>query len=377
MTARSSHRIGFATAVLALMVAACDAGSDGSGTSTSSGSGGSGGDADGGSTSTTPGTGGSGGVFNPTGSGGAGADDNCLETSQEGTISPLDIIVLLDRSASMQGALWDGSVSALTSFFQMPGGADVSAALSYFPPPGSADECQPASYEPPHVPIVDLATSAGTLVTDLGGQSPAGDYTPTKAALYGTLVYANDYQDLNPDHVVVVVLASDGDPNECRSTNPENIADIAALAATALNYNGVRTYVVAIAGATVSNLDQIAAAGGTGAAIDVTSDIMLFQQAMDDIRREVLACEFVIPEPEGQDFDPSKVNVEYTPGNGDPTENLPQADNLADCGDQPGWYYDNPSAPTKIILCPASCDIVQADDMAGVDFIFGCPTIVN
>jgi hypothetical protein len=358
-------------ALIGASIAACSAGradgtsSSSSGKSSSSSTGGAGGA---GGDIFTVGAGGEGG-FLPSGSGGG---ENCLESSQEAIVSPLDVMVLLDRSGSMSGALWDGSVAALESFFQNPGATEISAGISYFPPPGNALECQPSSYDPPHVPVVDLATDAATLVSDMQSQTPAGDDTPTYAGLYGTLVYANDYQDQNPDHVVIVVLASDGDPTACNT----DVGDISDLAATAHAYNGVRTFVIAIQGATVANLDQIAAAGGTMAALDVTSDITQFQQALDDIRKEVLACEYVIPDPEDQEFDPTKVNVEYTSGAGD-TESIPQADDLADCGDDPGWYYDNPQNPTKIIFCPATCDLIQSDDMAKVDFIFGCPTIVN
>jgi hypothetical protein len=174
--------------------------------------------------------------------------------------------------------------------------------------------------------------------------------------------------------VVIVVLASDGDPTSCNT----NIQDIASLADTALAYNGVRTFVIAIAGSTVANLDQIAAAGGTQAAFDVTNDITLFAQKMDEIRKEVLACELLIPDPgNGDEFDPTKVNVSYTPGDGSMAQDIPQAQDLDDCGGNPGWYYDNPAAPTKILLCPATCTTVQADDMAKVDFVFGCPTVLN
>lgn len=306
------------------------------------------------------------------GAGGAGGSEGCLEEEATATVSPLDIIVLLDRSGSMEGALWDGAVNALTSFFQNPGGNDISAGINYFPAPNGA-ECQRSSYNPLHVPIVSLATDAATLVSDMQGQTPSGAYTPTHGGMYGTLQFANTYQDQNPTHVVITVLASDGDPTSCNT----NITDIAALAQTVYDYNGVRTFVIAIQGATLANLDQIAAAGGTVAAYDVTTDVTLFAQKLDEIRKEVLACEFIIPDPTSGDFDPTKVNVSYTPGNGDPTQDLPQASDLADCGNMPGWYYDNATAPTKITLCPATCAVVQADDMAKVDFVFGCPTILN
>src|SRR5690606_18079613 len=154
-------------------------------------SGGAGGEA---STTTTSGEGGAGGLsFVGSGGMGTGGEMGCLAEEAEATTSPLDIVVLLDRSGSMAGSLWNGSVSALTSFFQSPGGADISAAISYFPPPVETGVCQPGSYNPPHVPLTSLANPSA-LIDDMQLQDPGGDYTPTWGGLYGALLYANELQ---------------------------------------------------------------------------------------------------------------------------------------------------------------------------------------
>jgi hypothetical protein len=170
---------------------------------------------------------------------------------------------------------------------------------------------------------------------------------------------------------VVVVLASDGDPTSCNSA----IADIANIAATAYAFNGVRTYAVAIQGATVTNLDQIAASGGTGQAIDITADVTELSAKLTEIRA-TLACEFDIPPPSDGEFDPTQLNVEYSPGNGDPKETIPQVAGPSACGPDGGWYYDNPNVPTKVTFCTATCDRVKQDANAKVRFVFGCPTVV-
>ena len=51
--------------------------------------------------------------------------------------------------------------------------------------------------------------------------------------------------------------------------------------------------------------------------------------------------------------------------------------NLASCpasGD--GWYYDNPAAPTQIILCPSTCTAVEGDMTGEVDVTLGCTTVI-
>jgi len=169
-----------------------------------------------------------------------------------------------------------------------------------------------------------------------------------------------------------VVFASDGDPNSCPG-NENQIPVISGLASSALNYNGVQTYVIAIAGATLSNLNQIASAGGTGVAYDVTNDINAFSQKMAEIRATALACEYLLPPPpEGEVLDINKVAVSYTPGGGGVPKQIPKAEDAGDCGSGEGWYYDNDVTPTKVLLCPASCQTVQSDGEAKVDVLFGC-----
>jgi len=329
----------------------------------------------GGGGSTASGTGGAeggaGGTFDPGQTDGGPSDSEiCEAVSADAEDIPLDMLILLDRSGSMMGTMWSSTVSALTQFFTDPDSAEISAALTYFPVP-SGDTCDEANYNPPHVPLVLLGTDAQTLVSSMNSNNASGG-TPTYAAMHGSLQWATAHKDQNPEHAVIIVLASDGDPTSCDTSIP----NIAALAASAYNYNGVQTYAIAIQGATVSNLNQIAQAGG-GQAFDVTSDITLFKAKMDEIREQALGCEYLIPEVEGQEFEPTKVNVTYTPGGGGQPETIPQADNLGDCGNSPGWYFDDPLEPTKIFLCPASCTIIQNDPDAQVEFAFGCPVIRN
>ncbi len=197
-------------------------------------------------------------------------------------------------------------------------------------------------------------------------------------SLWGTLSFLTAHQDANPDRVVIAVLASDGQPNGCPG-NQNDIASLAMLAQSAYLYNGVRTYAVAIHGSSVADLNQIAAAGGTTAALDVTTDINLFKQKMEEIRNDALGCEYDIADFEqmgNDEFDPTKLNLTYTPSGGSP-KTIPKAENELDCGGSDGWYYDDPVDPTKVYLCPKTCTEVQGDAEAAVDFQFGCPTLVN
>jgi len=306
-------------------------------------------------------------------------DEGCAAEDVQAELVQLDMVILLDRSGSMSGTKWDGSTTALKTFVNDPASAGINVGIEYFPidNPPDGNDCNFIHYETLAVDVAALPGNAPALVTSIDFQDPNGGDTPTYGGLKGALFVATGLQDANPDHKVIVVLASDGDPNSCPA-NQNDIPVIAGLAKSAFNYNGVQTYAIAIAGSTVANLNQIAAAGGTTAAFDVTNDISLFSQKMKEIQAAALTCEFNIPPPpRGETLDPTLVNVSYTPGGlGNPTK-IPKADDLADCGSGEGWYYDSAANPTKIILCPASCKIVQADTKAKMSVAFGCVSTPN
>ncbi|MGK4007316.1 vWA domain-containing protein [Sorangium sp. So ce1036] len=301
-------------------------------------------------------------------------DASCAQTSAQATLLPLDMLILLDRSGSMLGSKWSGVTSAISRFVNDTASAGMNVGLTYFPRGAAGqNDCEHTSYEALAVPFGELPTNTSALTASIQDTSPSGG-TPMRPALQGVLANATAYQDANPSHKVIVVLATDGDPSGCASNT---VANTAELAQRALNYNGVQTYVIAVEGSTVSNLDQIAAAGGTTRAFDVTADVSAFSAKMAEIRASALPCELLVPEPPlGAILDQSRVAVRLASGSSGELE-IPRADDQADCGAGPGWYYDNEALPKKIILCPASCTTVQATAHAKLDVLFGCEPKLN
>jgi hypothetical protein len=95
------------------------------------------------------------------------------------------------------------------------------------------------------------------------------------------------------------------------------------------------------------------------------------------VKSSQLSCVYDIPPPPDMEtFDPTKVNVNYTPGGGAPTPILNVPDPSA-CGTTGGWYYDDPAQPTKIIACPTTCGTLKADANGKVDVLFGCQTEIK
>lgn len=249
------------------------------------------------------------------------------------------------------------------------------------------DSCIVGDYDHARVPIGTLPGNASTLTTSIGQipDPPETALTPTAAALEGGLAYAKQYKTTNPEHMVVVVLATDGFPTRC---TPSDIPGVSAIAQTAANGNpAVKTFVIGVfsedeKNAATTNLDAIATAGGTNKAFIVSTGANVtqqFQQALEAIRGQALPCEYAVPKPEGGVPDYDKVNVQYT-ANGK-TELIGFKKNAAACDATGGWYYDiEPGAgtPGKIILCPTSCEAVKAPGAsAKLDVLLGCKTVVK
>ena len=94
-----------------------------------------------------------------------------------------------------------------------------------------------------------------------------------------------------------------------------------------------------------------------------------------EIRGRVGDLLYSRPVPDDGDPDPNKLNVAFTPEGG-AQEVYPRVGSEADCAGEKGWYYDNPTDPAQIILCPASCDEVQHVNGV-VDVVIGCQSVVK
>jgi hypothetical protein len=102
-------------------------------------------------------------------------------------------------------------------------------------------------------------------------------------------------------------------------------------------------------------------------------DVVFRHIANDVVTRTQVACDFAIPPPPpGKDLELEKVAVHYTSGNGTADQEFLQARTPTDCG--PDAFYIEGS--TRIVLCPEACTFVQADEMARVDVLFTCESTI-
>ena len=310
----------------------------------------------------------------------------------EGT--KLDLLVLMDGSGSMGDDVggsrkWDLVVNALRAFVNDPESAGIGVGLTYFGIPAGQDDagdlvvsCNVADYAKPVVPLADLPANAPALTSSLAAYKPIGG-TPTLPALEGALQFATRWLAAHPTHRMIIVLATDGEPNDCDST-VDAVSTIAALGAS--KTASIPTYVIGV-GTSLTSLNQVAVAAGTGAAylVDTNQDTTArFIAAMRAIRgRAALPCEYAIPKAVdgGGMVDTGRVNVSFTDsadaGSADAGNGLlPQVADKTSCdATRGGWYYDDPALPKNIELCDASCTRAKTDFGGSINILVGCETV--
>lgn len=170
-----------------------------------------------------------------------------------------------------------------------------------------------------------------------------------------------------------MLLVTDGLPTDCAST-VQSVSQVATEGVT--GSPSIPTYVLGL-GLTLNNLNQIAQAGGTNTAfiVDPNSGAAL-AQAMNDIRGAALPCDYALPN--GGAVDPSKVNIEFSDA-GQTATTIANVGDASGCDPSAGgWYYDNPTAPTRAIVCPVTCTTFKAAaDTSTVNVVLGCDTVIR
>ena len=321
-------------------------------------------------------------------------DSSCAAASSAATLIPLDIFIMQDQSGSMREktstgiSKWEAVKAAIKTFMDDPASAGLGVGIQYFGIPttdpfgGRASSCNVADYTKAEVEIAPLPGVEAAIVASYAAHSPSTD-TPTGVALSGAVQHGRAWATKHPDHVVIVLLATDGMPTAC---DPQDIPGISAIASSALAAKpSIHTYVIGVlsdsdlsAGAD-TNLNDISKAGNGGDAIIIkasSADVSTaFLAALKKIRGSALACAYTVPTGVGADY--NKVNVAFTTGG--KSSVIPYVGSAAKCDPVTGgWYYDIPPAsgtPTKILMCDATCKALSADPAGKLDIQVGCATI--
>jgi hypothetical protein len=306
-------------------------------------------------------------------------DSACAATTVEANPVPLDMYIMQDKSGSMGSdcnvgstttSKWCYAINALYGFFSAPSSTGMGVALEFF-----TSAC--SGYDVPAVALGLLPGNLAALQSALNSNSPTGT-TGMSAACQGLATYTA--ANKQPGREMIGILITDGSPVGCDT----NLNNINAILVNHFNATGIPTFVIGMTGANFGYLETIGQnagvpshtnyCGGVNPCVsyDVKNgDPSVFIAALKTIQQTAVGCQYQLPTTDAGLIDPAKVNVEYTPSGGTPTQ-LGRVNDAGSCGPQGGWYYDNNANPTTIILCPATCALVQSDPNPKVEILLGC-----
>ena len=301
---------------------------------------------------------------------------NCGITTNSLTQVPADLLLVLDRSSSMNYSMtadsncggggrsgdagacttrWSTMTTALSQVLTTsPTG--VQWGLKFFTSPGGGVcTVNPGA----DVPLPATAAQVQTAITGVSPQSQ----TPTTAAINAAVAY---YATVNDGRSHNILLATDGEPtcfNGTSSTvSAATVADTAAAIKTAYDA-GIKTYVIGI-GPSPGNLTSFAQNGGTIDFFPATSPDQLVT-ALNNIAVAVASCVFSLGKAPP---DPGNVAVEF---DGNSSLRAPR-----DTTQTNGWNYTN-STNTTIQLFGTWCDNVTNGTYKSAKILMGCPGQIN
>jgi len=312
------------------------------------------------------GNGGGGGGVAPTG------DANCGSQTNNTSHEPADVLLVLDRSGSMNESIaescycdpalasgggggikacadttnctprWKSLTAGLnTTLSSTP---DIRWGLKLYSSPGGSS-CTVSN----GVEVQIGANSASTIQSQIAGVTPASN-TPTAAAVTTATAYLKTVSDNSNK---VILLATDGEPN-CAAGGNSSTTDRQGTinAITAAKNAGFLVYVIGI-GPEVGNLNDFASAGGTGTYFPATSSADL-ASALASISKAVATCTFTLSA-----TPPDVTNVAVYLDK-----------NLVTQDAANGWSF---GANSKIIVLNGdTCDKVTSGQATTVQVLFGC-----
>jgi hypothetical protein len=329
-----------------------------------------------------PGGGTSGGIDNPAGGSsgasgvggivpGDGGGSECPDARVRASRVTPTVMLLVDQSSSMNdpfggdGTRWNvlrdflleqpnGLISDLQS--QVRFGFALYSAVSGGMDPEPIGECPMITSVQPAIDNYD-AIAAIYSPADVIEDTPTGDSID---AVIDSLDLSNN-PDVQKDPVVLI-LATDGEPDRCEELDPQNGQEEAIAAATRAFSMGVRTFIISV-GDEVSDEHQqdMANAGlGRGPTDDnaeywEVGDDASLREALMEIVSAQLGCE---------------VQLNGMVASGDACEGtVVLNDQPLECDDPNGWEL---STPRTIRLLGSACDTLKSDPDVFLDVTFPC-----
>ena len=289
---------------------------------------------------------------------------------------PADVLLVLDRSRSMQdkpdGATastskWDLTVPALNQVITETNSA-VSWGMKLFPEGQNTTACSAATItDTIHVPLAP--GNAAAVVGAIGATTPAGDGTPTGAAIGAATRYLAGLQTQANRYIV---LATDGEPS-CSASGDDGAAarSYAVSAVTEAWKQGFPVFVVGVAtskDSATKALNDMAVAGGMprldpnplATRYYLANTQSELSSALRAITREVASCVFPLNQPPPVPNNIGlKVDGVLVPRDG---------------SRQNGWEYGSTGSDT-VEVYGAACEQIQAG-ARDVQVIYACEGVI-
>lgn len=305
----------------------------------------------------------------------------CAEQNFSISLVPPRIMILLDRSSSMNdevtdgnGTKWDQATAAIESIVQTYHD-DFLFGFDAFPSSGNCDVDGPVL-----VDVVGDTAQNQAVVDALSSTFANGASTPLYCGMeiLGDPSYAPGLNDPGASKYMVVVsdgadLCGEGccvgffDPL-CIATNDE----FADLVTGLVDDAGIRVFAISFDAENVSEgqLNTIASNGGTGQDefFDATDQASL-EAAFDTIAGEVVSCVYALEDP-GDAANPDEVNFYFV--SGDDEQVVPFDE---DCAQGAGWTWTDANHDA-VEFCQEACSQLQSGDVDAISARFGCPTVV-
>jgi hypothetical protein len=321
--------------------------------------------------------------------------DACVAASLEPELgfAPIDVIVIIDSSDSMDGARAAVEQSINGDFAEILGasGLDYRVILiGAYPwicvePPLGGAPCDPHPATPAATPVF----------FPYSGATGSGNFFANLLAFYAEpdpydLAPGGFSQWLRPGARKIFVGMTDGNSmTDNHDVGLQWDAELLALAPEQFGTAAARNYVFHTFVSMPANEpvttpwspgDPIAGHGQALQVVSVTSGGLRFPLGHDEsfgvvfqeiatgvVESTPIACEFPVPTtPDGEAIDPDTVEIDYRSGGGPPSV-LHQVVDATACVADGFWI-----AGGIIHLCPAACAPIQADPAALLEVRYGC-----
>lgn len=306
-----------------------------------------------------------------------GEDPNCGLQYFDVVRRPTDVLLVLDRSASMQdapdgatvaGSKWDLTVPALNQVI-LETDAGVSWGMKVFPEGQDNGSCSPATINDLiHVPIA--SANGTTVVNAIATTTPEGDGTPTGDAIRAAVGYLSNL--VTPDRKYIV-LATDGEPSCSPSgEGQENARPYAVTAVRESLAAGIPVFVVGVAttkDTATQALNDMALAGGAArpdpnplaTRYYLANTQAELVNALRSITGEIASCVFPLSAPPPV---PNNIGVKLD------GMLLPRDPSRAN-----GWEYTS-EALTEVEVHGPWCDQIKGAAASAVQVIYACEGVV-